>query len=217
MDGVADEFEEEVVIEEACSDDADFAVVERGHGVAEVGEVAEAGEFGLLDLCGGGGGVCGGAGDAVGGGLFDEGEGTGHVGCEGEDEGGEDLMEAVEFFEVRRADVFGVLCAGVFGVDEGSFDVEAGGAAEFGVVGVGVVGGAGGGDFLQFGLGLGEAGGEPGGDAFAEFGAGDVADGVEGVVADVVSVGAVGVDVDEAGHEHAALGIDGGVGGWGGL
>lgn len=134
-----------------------------------------------------------------------------HVWRERDDERGCDVVDAFEFGEVGWAYEFGVLGAGVFLINKGAFDVEAWGAAEFLV---GHVLGAFGGDFLEFFLGLGEGGGEPGGDAFLEFAFGDVADGLVGVVADVVLVGAVAVDVEEAGHDELVFGVDGLVGLW---
>ena len=44
-----------------------------------------------------------------------------------------------------------------------------------------------------------------------EFLFGDVADGVEVVIADVFGIGAVGVDVDEAGECVLAFGVEGGL------
>lgn len=54
---------------------------------------------------------------------------------------------------------------------------------------------------------MGEGGGEPGGDAFAEFCFGDVTDAFEVVVADVFGVGSVGVDVYESRERVLAIGI----------
>lgn len=55
---------------------------------------------------------------------------------------------------------------------------------------------------------MGERGGQPSGDAFLELAFRDVTDGFERIVTHVVAIRAMAVDVEKAGHDRPAAGID---------
>ena len=204
---VADHLGAEIVEEKAGADQADVAVVEGRHLVAEVRQVAQARGVDGLELLVGALGVAGGGDDAhlealTGelGALADLG-----LGGEGDLADGGDGVEALHFLDVGLAQEGGVLGAAAGGVDEGAFEVD---AEDLGVLLVLAVFGDVAEGLLQVFRRDGEGGGAPGGAAFLELGLGDLLDGGGVVrVADVDAGGAVGVDVDEAGHDQLALGV----------
>ena len=130
MHAVADDFQHQRIIQQPGADHADFAMVERSHGVAEMGEMPEAGGFRLEDPRGGGRGVGGGSDDADFRGLADQLVRTIHFGGQRDDPDWGDVMEPLKFAEIRRSDEFRVLGSGVFPVDERPLDMQAGGAAD---------------------------------------------------------------------------------------
>ena len=204
---VADHLGAHVLQEETGADQADVAVVERGHLVAEVRQMAAAGGIDALEFGIGALGVPGGGHDAHVKAFADKLRAVADLGLRGKgdlaDRG--DGVELLHLFDVRLAQEGGVLGAAAGRVDEGPFEVD---AEDLGVLLVLAVGR----DVLhgldEIFLGDGEGGRAPGGAAFLKLGLGDLLDGGGVVrVADVDADGAVGMDVDEAGHHHVSLGV----------
>ena len=205
MNLVADHLGAEIVEEEAGADEADVAVVEGRHLVAEVRQVTQTRGVDGLELLVGALGVAGGGDDAHLQALTGELGALAHLALRGEGDlaDGGDGVEALHLLDVRLAQEGGVLGAAAGGVDERPFEVD---AEHLGVLLVLAVFGHVPERLLKILRGDGEGGGAPRRAPFLQFRLGDRLDG-RGVVrvADVHAGGAVGVDIDEAGHDEIAF------------
>ena len=152
----------------------------------------------------GGGAVPGGAADAVGRGFLNEFNGSGHFRRQGDQQHLGDGVQVGYFIVIRLADKGGILRAAAFGVDERPFQVDAGSLGEFLVLHVFRHGGA---YVFQHLGGQGEGCRQPGSDAFFHFAFRNGAEAFQLGVAGVAAAGAVAVDVNETGKEHAAFRI----------
>ena len=202
---VADQLSVDVRVEQSGAHQTDVTVMEGGHLVAEVRKVPQTvvvggHEFRIL-----GGAVGAGGGDThaeqfahqFGTALFLNGK--------GDFLHGEDGVEAFHLFDIGLADVGRILSAGAFGVDKGTFQMNAGDLAV--VLLVGSDGSKGCGKLL---FGQGQSGGQKSGDTFGKFVLGHDFNALFRAVAEVKVVAAVAVDIHKTGHGGHAASVDDG-------
>ena len=123
VDLVADHFDVGLVVVEACADHADFAVVELRHLVAEMRQAGEAFRLAGLVLLHGGRGVAAGRDDAGLHKLRGERDGAFRLDGVGDDGDFGDGIETFDFFEIRLAEIGGILGADAVRIDVGAFQM----------------------------------------------------------------------------------------------
>jgi hypothetical protein len=203
---IANEFDIDVIMSKTGTDQTDIAVMERGHLVAEMAEVAQTMVVSIKELFISSGTVDTGGSDAFSKEFCGEFCSAGHFDSVRDLEDGEDIVEAFDFCDIRSADKVRVLSAEAFRVDVRTFQVNTGDLTAFDT-GVDVFGSR-----FERGcegfFGESQSCGEKSCDPFFEFINAHSGRSFESSVAEIESGSAMAVNVDKTGHSHIALEVD---------